>query len=57
MRRQRAYKYLVWLVLMTASFAATAFAFRNHLTIGAQPEGSVIVPNGYGRYAGTQIES
>ncbi len=50
-------RVVVVLSLMVAAFAATGFAFRSHLTIGAQDDGRFIVPNGQLLSpAGTHIE-
>jgi YVTN family beta-propeller protein len=44
--RNRYVRFLLGCGAIVASLAATGFAFRHHLTIGVQRDGSVIVPNG-----------
>jgi YVTN family beta-propeller protein len=34
------------LLILTVGIAATAFAFKHSVTIGVQPDGSIVVPNG-----------
>jgi hypothetical protein len=57
MRMQLPRRLLLWFSLIAVPLVVTGFAYRSRLTIGFQPDGSVLIPNGQTLTpAGTHIE-
>ena len=46
MRMQLSRRLLLWFSLIAVPLVVTGFAYRSRLTIGVQPDGSILVPNG-----------
>ena len=57
MLKQTPGRFLLSCLVIISSLAATAVAFRGHFTVGVQPDGRIVVPNGQLLTpAGTHIE-